>query len=60
MQDQPQFAAEPVPAQAQEVRRVTLWGLVVNLVLSGIKFFFGVFGCSQALIADAVHSLLPR
>jgi cation diffusion facilitator family transporter len=46
-----------VPGQTNEVRRVTLWGLVVNLVLSGIKFLFGVYGCSQALVADAVHSL---
>ena len=44
-------------AQAGQVRRVTLWGLVVNLALSAIKFLFGVVGASQALVADAVHSL---
>ena len=42
---------------AGEVRRVTLWGLVVNLALAGVKFVFGVVGSSQALVADAVHSL---
>jgi cation diffusion facilitator family transporter len=52
-----QVTAEPVPAQAQEVYRVTLWGLAINLVLCVIKFFFGFFGSSQALVADAVHSL---
>jgi len=40
-----------------EVQRVTLWGLVVNLGLAGLKFVFGVVGSSQALVADAVHSL---
>ena len=43
--------------QAREVRRVTLWGLVANLALSALKFVFGVLGSSQALVADAVHSL---
>jgi cation diffusion facilitator family transporter len=40
-----------------DVRRVTAWGLVANLALSGIKFVFGVVGSSQSLVADAVHSL---
>lgn len=39
------------------VQRITLWGLVINLILSGIKFLFGFLGNSQALVADAVHSL---
>ena len=43
--------------QARQVRRVTLWSLVVNLALSAVKFLFGVVGASQALVADAVHSL---
>jgi len=43
--------------QARQVRRVTLWGLAVNLALAGVKFLFGVVGASQALVADAVHSL---
>lgn len=45
---------------ALEVRagqRVTIIGLVVNIVLVGVKLFLGVAGRSQALIADAVHSL---
>ncbi|HBO42818.1 MAG TPA: cation-efflux pump [Planctomycetaceae bacterium] len=40
-----------------QVRRVTWWGLAINLGLSAVKFLFGVVGSSQALIADAVHSL---
>ena len=40
-----------------EVRRVTLWGLAANLGLSALKFAAGLAGQSQALVADAVHSL---
>jgi len=36
---------------------VTLWGLFSNLGLAGLKFGVGIFGRSQALVADAVHSL---
>jgi cation diffusion facilitator family transporter len=39
------------------VRNVTWFGLFVNLVLAAVKFAAGVFGRSQALIADAIHSL---
>jgi len=56
-QSKTRFAAEPAPAQTQEVRRVTLWGLAINLALCVIKFLVGVVGSSQALVADAVHSL---
>ncbi len=41
----------------EQIRRVTLWGLGVNLGLAGLKFIFGILGASQALVADAVHSL---
>ena len=39
------------------IRRVTFWGLAANLGLSAAKFVFGLVGGSQALVADAVHSL---
>jgi cation diffusion facilitator family transporter len=42
---------------SRTVRRVTIWGLVLNLLLSFVKFVFGWIGGSQALLADAVHSL---
>lgn len=35
---------------------VTMWGLCVNVVLVGLKLFFGITGKSYALVADAVHS----
>ncbi len=41
----------------REIRRVTVWGLATNLVLAALKFVFGLMAASQALVADAVHSL---
>jgi len=38
-------------------RSVTLVGALVNAILILLKFFGGIFGRSQALIADAVHSI---
>jgi len=40
-----------------EVRKVTWVGLLINITLACIKFAAGYFGRSQALIADAIHSL---
>jgi len=39
------------------VRRVTLGGLAVNLLLSVLKMASGLLGHSQAMVADAIHSL---
>jgi cation diffusion facilitator family transporter len=44
-------------AREQTVRRVTWIGLLINIGLCGLKFAAGYFGRSQALIADAIHSL---
>jgi cation diffusion facilitator family transporter len=41
----------------REVRRVTWAGLAVNLILAALKLAAGWVGSSQAVIADAVHSL---
>ena len=38
-------------------RKVTLLGLFVNIFLILLKFSAGIIGDSQALIADAVHSI---
>ena len=37
--------------------RVTWVGLCVNLILTSFKLFAGIWGRSQAMIADAIHSL---
>jgi cation diffusion facilitator family transporter len=39
------------------VRKVTWVGLILNLFLVAIKFIAGIYGRSQALVADAIHSL---
>jgi cation diffusion facilitator family transporter len=39
------------------VRKVTWVGLFANLFLAGFKFLAGIMGRSQALVADAIHSL---
>jgi cation diffusion facilitator family transporter len=36
---------------------MTIVGALVNIILILLKFFAGIFGNSQALIADAVHSV---
>ena len=40
-----------------DVRKITWIGLLINITLACIKFAAGYFGRSQALIADAIHSL---
>ena len=39
------------------IRRVTVGAIAVNLSLSALKLAAGLFGRSQAMVADAVHSL---
>ena len=41
----------------QEIKKITLWGLWINIFLSIVKFIIGFLGSSQAVVADAVHSL---
>ncbi len=43
--------------RSAQIRQVTWVGLFVNLALSAIKFAAGILGHSQAVVADAVHSL---
>lgn len=42
--------------QAEEIRKVTRTALEVNLALSIIKLTGGIWGNSQAVVADAVHT----
>ncbi|MGD2185205.1 MAG: cation diffusion facilitator family transporter [Desulfobacterales bacterium] len=39
------------------IRRVTWVGLFANVLLASFKFLAGIIGSSQALVADAIHSL---
>ncbi len=43
--------------QAQSIKRITWIGMGSNLFLAVLKFIVGTLGNSQAVIADAVHSL---
>ncbi|MEJ2723261.1 MAG: cation diffusion facilitator family transporter [Deltaproteobacteria bacterium] len=43
--------------ETRQGRKITLVGAGVNLFLVGIKLVAGLYGHSQALIADAVHSI---
>jgi cation diffusion facilitator family transporter len=48
---------ESIISPEKEGRKVTLIGLFANALLILLKFLSGIFGDSQALIADAVHSI---
>ena len=50
-------AADSRDASARAGRTVTLVGVAINGLLIVIKFIGGLLGHSQALIADAVHSV---
>lgn len=43
--------------KSSAIRRVTAWGLFVNAALSLVKLVVGFLSQSQALIADAAHSM---
>ena len=41
----------------KQQKQITWIGLIANIILAIIKYFLGVWGQSQALIADAFHSV---
>lgn len=43
--------------RGKQIRRITLFGALTNVVLTTVKLFAGVFGRSAAMVADGVHSL---
>ena len=53
------FSPSPptIDLREKEIRHVTLWGALGNLLLLIFKLFAGIIGHSAAMIADAVHSL---
>ena len=57
MSDPGKIAPDSKMTSARAGRSVTLIGALVNGLLILIKFIAGIFGQSQALIADAVHSV---
>ncbi len=53
----PELASRNTAEYSAVIRRVTVWGMVCNLALAGVKLAAGILASSQALVADAVHSL---
>ncbi len=45
------------PQNVAQIQKVTWGGMIVNILLAGIKLLVGIMGSSQAVVADAVHSL---
>ncbi|NQT26001.1 cation transporter [candidate division KSB1 bacterium] len=45
------------PNTARQIKRITWIGIVINVALAALKFIVGTLGRSQAVMADAVHSL---
>lgn len=41
----------------KQIQHITLIGLAANILLSIVKFVIGILGHSQAVVADALHSL---
>ncbi len=48
---------DPMDKRYREVRKVTLVGAVIDLLLGVVKIVIGISAGSQALVADGVHSL---
>lgn len=42
---------------SKKIKTVTIAGMAFNIVLSALKFVGGIIGGSQAIVADAIHSL---
>ena len=57
MHDRPDDQTDNNHSDLTAGMRVTWVGMVVNIFLSIIKISAGVFGNSQALVADGIHSL---
>ncbi len=47
----------PVAGRNRQIRRITWIGLILNIFLTVLKLVAGIVGHSQAIIADAVHSI---
>jgi len=44
-------------SKEKKIRKVTWIGLIVNIILSVTKITAGIYGKSQAVLADGIHSL---
>ena len=54
---EPKAAAhEPDGSIYRQGIRITIWCIIGNIILSALKLLAGIFGKSQAMISDALHS----
>jgi cation diffusion facilitator family transporter len=51
------MGSEKSDNQIRKIKKITWIGVFANLFLAALKFIVGYLGSSQAVIADAVHSL---
>ena len=49
--------SESMTASVRAAKSVTIVGTLANMILILVKLLAGIFGSSQALIADAIHSV---
>jgi cation diffusion facilitator family transporter len=45
-----------VDKREHEAVQVSLYSIIINIILSSVKFAAGIIGNSQAMISDAIHS----
>ncbi|MBR2521481.1 MAG: cation transporter [Oscillospiraceae bacterium] len=48
---------DKVPDENAVIRRISLVGIIGNVLLSAFKLFAGIFGRSGAMVSDAMHSM---
>ena len=44
-------------SREKQIQNITLWGSLVNIVLTVFKIIAGIIGKSSAMVADGIHSL---
>ena len=44
-------------SREKQIQNITLWGSLVNVVLTICKILAGILGKSAAMVADGIHSL---
>ncbi|KPA19351.1 Cation efflux protein [Candidatus Magnetomorum sp. HK-1] len=44
-------------SKEKKIRKITFIGFLINILLSALKIIAGIYGKSQAVLADGIHSL---
>ena len=44
-------------SREQDIRRITVIGALINIILTIFKIIAGILGQSAAMVADGIHSL---